>query len=60
MTFGQVKLHKCNECATSIKEIPVMYCYELTGDDGMKTVIAHDLMAFYTDSWSAQPYLSVI
>jgi hypothetical protein len=41
MTFEQVKQHKCEAQITQIKEIPVLYCYQLTDDNGKKTVIAH-------------------
>ena len=41
MTFEQMKDHKCEAKIVEIKEIPVLYCYELEGDNNRKTVIAH-------------------
>lgn len=41
LTYAQAKVHQCLSRIENIKEIPVLYCYELSDDNGAKTVIAH-------------------
>jgi hypothetical protein len=41
LTYEQAKGHQCTSQIANIKEIPVSYCYQLTDDNGIKTVIAH-------------------